>query len=146
MRIKKRQEIYGLRFAEVTLRFPDYHDLELDRKIILNTLSYETAAMTPDEYKTFVATVLEDYPEARNKKDKIKIFRSDPYLNALQVKFAYCITCHKAQGGQWRNVIIDHDYLPSATLEIENLRWFYTAFTRATGQLYLSNFKDDFFE
>lgn len=146
MRIKKHYNMYGLQFADVTLRFPDYKDLELDRRIILNTLTSETASMSGEEYKKLVNLVLEDYPNARTKKDRVKIFREDPFLNALQVKFAYCITCHKAQGGQWENVFIDHDYLPNTVLEIDNLRWFYTAVTRASKQLYLSNFKQEFFD
>jgi len=146
MRIKKHHNLYGLRFADVTLRFPDYNDLEIERKIILNTLTSETASMTGEEYKQLVNQVLEDYPNARTKKDRVKVFREDPFLNALQVKFAYCITCHKAQGGQWQNVFIDHDYLPEPILGIDNLRWFYTAVTRASDHLYLSNFKDDFFD
>jgi exodeoxyribonuclease V len=146
MRIKRYDNLYGLRFADVTLRFPDYNDLELDRKIILNTLTSETASMSGEEYKQLVNKVLEDYQNVRTKKERVKIFREDPFLNALQVKFAYCITCHKAQGGQWENVFIDHDYLPNSVLEIDNLRWFYTAVTRASKHLYLSNFKEDFFE
>ena len=146
MRIKRYDNLYGLRFADVTLRFPDYNDLELERKIILNTLTSETASMSGEEYKLFVNQVLEDYSNARTKKDRVKVFREDPFLNALQVKFAYCVTCHKAQGGQWENVFVDHDYLPDTVLGIDNLRWFYTAVTRASKHLYLSNFKDEFFE
>lgn len=146
MRIKKYHEMYGLRFADVTLRFVDYNDLELERRIILNTLTSETASMSGEEMKQFTSQVLEDYPEARTKKDRVKALRQDPFLNALQVKFAYAVTCHKAQGGQWEHVFIDHDYLPESTLTVDNLRWFYTAVTRASEKLFLTNFKDDFFE
>jgi len=146
VRIKKFHEMYGLRFADVTLRFIDYDDVELDRRIILDTLTSETASMTGEDFKKFSASILEDYPNIRTKKDRVKALREDPFYNALQVKFAYAVTCHKAQGGQWEHVFIDHDYLPDANLTIENLRWFYTAFTRASRKLYLVNFRDEFFE
>jgi exodeoxyribonuclease-5 len=145
VRIKKYHEIYGLRFADVTLRFIDYNNVEIDRRIMIDTLASETASMTSEQMMTLATKIMEDYPAVKSKKERVKILRESPFYNALQVKFAYAVTCHKAQGGQWEHVFIDHDYLQDTTLTIDNLRWFYTAFTRASGRLYLVNFKDEFF-
>jgi len=144
-RIKKYYELYGLRFADVVLKFIDYKDLEIERRIVLDTLTAETPTLTAEQMNAFTLAVLEDYPEVKSKREKYKKLREDPFYNALQVKFSYAVTCHKAQGGQWDSVFIDHDYLPDELISIENLRWFYTAFTRASKTLYLVNFKDLFF-
>lgn len=144
VKIRRYHELYGLRFADVTLQFIDYDNIELDRRIVLDTLSSETASMTGDQMKLFAEKVMEDFPEVKNKKDRVKILRESQFFNALQVKFAYAVTCHKAQGGQWENVFVDHDYLPETTLSVEYLRWLYTAFTRASSTLYLVNFKEEF--
>ena len=89
---------------------------------------------------------MEDYADIKNKRDRIKKVKENPYFNALQVKFSYAITCHKAQGGQWKNVFIDHGWLTEEMVNTEFKRWLYTAFTRPTEQLYLVNFSDNFFK
>ena len=144
-RIKKREEMYGFSFADVTLKMIDYEDEEFDAKIILNSIMSESASLTYDENKKLYESVLADYMEIENKSIRYQKIKKDPYYNALQVKFAYAVTCHKAQGGQWKSVFIEQGYLTDEMMNIEFLRWLYTALTRATEKLYLVNFKDEFF-
>lgn len=139
-------ELYGFRFANVSLRFVDYENVEIDCKIFLETLSIETASFTQEQNHQLFEAVSEDYMEIKNKKDRWKKVKENPYFNALQVKFAYAITCHKAQGGQWKAVFIDHGYLTEDMLDTEYYRWLYTAFTRPTEKLFLVNFNKNFFE
>ncbi len=146
VRIKKYEERYGFHFANVTLRFIDYKDIEIDCKIFLDTLSVEAPSLTADDNRRLFETISEDYPEIRNKRDRWKKILENEFFNALQVKFAYAITCHKAQGGQWKAVFVDHGYLTEEMIDRECLRWFYTAFTRPTERLYLVNFNKEFFE
>ncbi|MBE0673221.1 MAG: AAA family ATPase [Bacteroidales bacterium] len=138
------EERYGFRFAEVSLFFPDYQE-EIDAKIVLDTLHYDTPAMPEDKSRELYFSVLEDYPGLKSKKKQYEAVREDPYFNALQVKFAYAVTCHKAQGGQWRRVFIDQGMFNSQEPTTEYLRWLYTALTRATEKLYLVNFQSKFF-
>ena len=144
--IYKHEELYGFKFANVSLRLIDYPDIEFDCKIILDTLSIETASLSGDQNRKLFDAVAEDYAEITTKKKRWEKIKEDPYFNALQVKFAYAVTCHKAQGGQWRAVFVDQGYLTEEMLNIEFLRWMYTAFTRPTERLYLVNFNKDFFE
>jgi exodeoxyribonuclease-5 len=144
--IYKFEEMYGFRFADVCLRMIDYPDVELDCKIILDTLNIESAALTSDQNRKLFEAVSEDYPDIRNKKKRWEKIRENPYFNALQVKFAYAVTCHKAQGGQWKAVFVDQGYLTEEMINTEYLRWLYTAFTRPTERLYLVNFNKEFFE
>jgi exodeoxyribonuclease-5 len=146
IRIKKQEERYGFHFANVVIRLIDYQYLEIECKILLETLSAEAPALTPEENKRLFEAVSEDYEEIRNKRERWKKIREDPYFNALQVKYSYAVTCHKAQGGQWKTVFLDHGYLTAEMIDREFLRWFYTAFTRAEEKLYLVNFHKDFFE
>ena len=146
VRIKKQEERYGFHFANVVLRLIDYQDLEIECKILLETLKAEAPALTSEENKRLFESISEDYLEIRNKRDRWKKIREDPYFNALQVKYAYAVTCHKAQGGQWKAVFLDHGYLTTEMIDREFLRWFYTAFTRAEERLYLVNFHKDFFK
>lgn len=143
--IYKYESLYGFRFANVSLRLLDYIDVEFDCKIILDTLNIESAALTSDQNRKLFDAVSEDYIDIRNKKKRWEKIRENPYFNALQVKFAYAVTCHKAQGGQWKAVFIDQGYLTEDMLNVEFLRWLYTAFTRPTERLYLVNFNKDFF-
>jgi exodeoxyribonuclease-5 len=143
--IYKYESLYGFRFANVTLRLLDYVDVEFDCKIILDTLNIESAALTSEQNRKLFDAVSEDYTDIRNKKKRWEKIRENPYFNALQVKFAYAVTCHKAQGGQWKAVFIDQGYLTEDMLNLEFLRWLYTAFTRPTDRLYLVNFNKDFF-
>ena len=145
IRIKNYQEKYGFRFADVSIRFIDY-DIEIDTKIMLSTLSIETASLNNDQNKQLYYSVLEDYSDIKSKKQQYELVKKDPFFNALQVKFSYAITCHKSQGGQWKAVFVDQGYLNNDMLNVEYLRWLYTAITRSTEKLYLVNFKKDFFE
>lgn len=145
VRINKYEELYGFRFANVCLRFIDYENIEIDCKIFLETLSIETASFTVEENRRLFEAVSEDYAEIRNKRERWKKVKENPYFNALQVKFAYALTCHKAQGGQWKAVYIDHGYINEEMLDIEFYRWLYTAFTRPAEKLYLVNFDKGFF-
>jgi len=140
------EELYGFRFANVSLHFIDYENVELDCKIFLDTLSIESASFSYEQNLELYNAVSEDYMEIRNKKERWKKIKENPYFNALQVKYAYALTCHKAQGGQWKAVFIDHGYLTEDMLDTEYYRWLYTAFTRPTEKLYLVNFDKGFFE
>lgn len=144
--IYKHEELYGFKFANVSLRLIDYPDIEFDCKIILDTLSIESASLSGEQNRKLFDAVAEDYADISTKKKRWEKIKEDPYFNALQVKFAYAVTCHKAQGGQWRAVFVDQGYLTEEMLNTEFLRWMYTAFTRPTDRLYLVNFNKDFFD
>lgn len=137
-RTRRRSDVYGFHFAEATLYFPDY-DIEIEAKILLDTLRSESPSLTYEESNRLFQAVQEDYMQIGNKRERMKQMRGDPYLNALQLKFAYAVTCHKAQGGQWSNVFLDKGYVTEEMVNAEYLRWLYTAFTRATKKLYLIN-------
>lgn len=144
--IYKYEELYGFRFANVSLRLLDYPDIEFDCKIILDVLAIESASLSGEQNRKLFDAVAEDYVDIRSKKKRWEEIRKNPYFNALQVKFAYAVTCHKAQGGQWSAVFIDQGYLTEEMINTEFLRWLYTAFTRPTERLYLVNFNKEFFE
>lgn len=144
-RIGKRYEMYGFRFADVTLRLIDSNDYEIDMRIILDTLAVEGPSLNADATKALYQKVAEDYAHIRTKKERLQKIKDDPFFNAVQVKFAYAVTCHKAQGGQWKNVFVDQGFFRPEMLNREYLRWLYTAITRASGKLYLVNFSKDFF-
>lgn len=143
--IRGYEELYGFRFANVSLRFVDYENVELECKIFLETLTLESASFPYEQNRQLFDAFSEDYMDTRNKRDRWKKIRENPYYNALQVKYAYALTCHKAQGGQWKAVFVDHGYLTEDMLDKEYYRWLYTAFTRPTEKLYLVNFNDGFF-
>jgi exodeoxyribonuclease-5 len=145
VRIRKYEERYGFHFANVVLRLTDYQDMEIECKILLETLKVEAPSLSSDENKRLFEAISEDYLEIRNKRERWKKIREDPWFNALQVKYSYAVTCHKAQGGQWKAVFLDHGYLTPETIDREFLRWLYTAFTRAEDRLYLVNFHKEFF-
>jgi exodeoxyribonuclease V len=145
-RVGRGEERYGFHFVNVSLEFIDYEGVEMEAKIILDSLSAESASLTAEENKKLFSGVMEDYVDIINKKKKYDSVRSDPFFNALQVKYAYAVTCHKAQGGQWKAIFIDQGFINEAAINIEYLRWLYTASTRATERLYLVNFKNDYFE
>jgi exodeoxyribonuclease-5 len=144
--IQNYEELYGFSFATVTLRFPDYNNEEIDAKILLDTLDSESPALPFEDNKRFFETVQEDYVDIKNKRTRYQEMKKNPYFNALQIKFAYAVTCHKAQGGQWKHVYVDHGYMPEESISHDFLRWLYTACTRATEKLFLVNFKKEFFE
>ncbi len=136
------EEMYGFRFADVTLSLTDYEDCELDVKIMLGTLTSESPSLTRTESETLFAAVWEDYPEIRSKRKRMEEVRKNPYYNALQVKYGYAVTCHKAQGGQWKRVFLDQGYVTPDMAGPDYYRWLYTAFTRASEKLYLVNWSD----
>ena len=138
-RVRREREMYGFRFADVTLCFPDYNDLELEMTVLLDTLHTETPALPKEMNDKLFYAVLEDYADITVKRERMKKMKSDPYYNALQVKYAYAVTCHKAQGGQWKRVFLDQGYMTEDMLSPDYFRWLYTAFTRATETLYLVN-------
>ena len=142
-RMRNERSFYGFRFADVTLCFPDYDYRELDVTILLDTLQSESPALTRQQQETLFNGVWEDYPELTNKRDRMKRLRQDIYYNALQIKYAYAVTCHKAQGGQWEHVYIDQGYINEEMLSPDYFRWLYTAITRATEQVYLVNWPDN---
>ncbi len=146
IKVGKYEEMYGFRFANVSLRLIDYKNLEIDCKIMLDTLTIETASLSGDDQSRFVQAVAEDYADIRNKRKRWEKIKENEYFNALQVKFAYAVTCHKAQGGQWKAVFVDQGYLTGDMIDVEYLRWLYTAFTRPQEKLYMVNFNKEFFE
>lgn len=146
LRVLKIKELYGFRFAEVQIRLVDYPDEpHLDLKIILNTLTSESAALTQEENRKLFEEVMQDYESIPSRQQRFQQLRINPYFNALQVKFAYALTCHKTQGGQWEDVFVDQGFLPEGGLNREYLRWLYTAVTRSTKRVYLVNFGDESF-
>ena len=138
-RVRREREMYGFRFADVVLRFPDYNDMELEVTLLLDTLHVETPALPKEMNDRLFYSVLEDYVDIPTKRERMKKMKTDPYYNALQVKYAYAVTCHKAQGGQWKRVFLDQGYMTEDMLSPDYFRWLYTAFTRATEKLYLVN-------
>ncbi len=144
-KIRKYEERYGFRFAEMVLKFPDY-DLEVESKIMLDVLSLDTPALPADKNKELYQNILADYLHIKTRRKQYEAVRDDPYFNALQIKFAYAVTCHKAQGGQWERVFIDQGMFNRNEITIDYLRWFYTALTRATDRVYLVNFNEEWFK
>ena len=138
-RFRNERSLYGFRFADVTLRFPDYADIEVDCTMLLDTLQAEAPALTREQQDHLFNAVWEDYPDITNRRSRMQRLREDIYYNALQVKYAYAVTCHKAQGGQWEHVYIDQGYITEDMLTPDYFRWLYTAITRATDKVYLIN-------
>ena len=145
VRVRRVCEMYGFRFADVVLYFPDYEE-EMEAKVILDTLHSESPSLTAEENTRLFNAVMEDYADVPSKRERLKRLKNDPWFNALQVKYAYAVTCHKAQGGQWTNVFIDMGYIRPDMLGLDFYRWLYTAFTRTTGRLLLINVSPDYIE
>ena len=143
-KISKFEERYGLHFAEARISFPDYDDQEIVAKVILDTLESESASLTYEQSNMLYQGVNEDYAHLTTKKKRYEAVREDKYYNALQLKYANAVTCHKSQGGQWRCVFIDNPFWQEE-LTLDDLKWLYTAITRATEKVYLVNFKDEVF-
>ncbi len=139
-------ERYDRRFADLRIRLIDYDDIELDVKVMLDVINLESASVPSEDNKEFFYAVAEDYKDVKPRKKMYDTVRENNFFNALQVKFAYAVTCHKAQGGQWKNVFVDHGYFVDDMMNKEYLRWLYTAFTRATEKLFLVNFSKKFLE
>lgn len=146
-RVRNVHEQYGFRFADVALEFLDSEELEpLDCRVILDTLHTDAPNLSPSDSQRLYDAIMIDLADIPNKKERMAALKADPYYNALQIKFAMAITCHKAQGGQWESVFVDQGYLTDEMLDTEFLRWLYTACTRATKELFLVNFSEKFFE
>ena len=138
-RVRHVHELYGFRFAEVTMTLPDYNDYELTAIVLLDTLTSEAPALTREQQQQLFDKVMEDYMDVPYKSDRLKKIKEDKYYNALQIKFAYAATCHKTQGGQWAHVYIDQGYVTDDMLGPDYLHWLYTALTRATETVFLVN-------
>lgn len=145
LRVRRTIELYGFRFADVLVYLPDT-DEELEVKVLLDTLQSETASLSREQQEQLFLGVMEDYPEETTKVGLMKKIKADPFYNALQVKFGYAVTCHKAQGGQWENVFLDIGYVTEEMLGEDFYRWLYTAFTRATHRLFVVNTPKEFLE
>jgi exodeoxyribonuclease-5 len=143
-RIRNFEEVYGMRFAEMTLWFRDA-EMELEAKVMLDTLMMDGPSLTAERSRELYFAILADHPGIKSKRKQFETVRNDPYYNALQIKFAYAVTCHKSQGGQWERVFIDQGMFSRQEPTIDYLRWFYTALTRATEKIYLVNFPDRWF-
>lgn len=138
-RVRNIRELFGFRFADVWLQFPDYNDFEMQQTVILDTLTTEAPALTHEQQEQLYEAVMEDYADIPLKRDRMAKLKQDEYFNALQIKYAYAVTCHKAQGGQWAHVYIDQGYMTDDMLTPDYIHWLYTAFTRATEKLFLVN-------
>lgn len=145
VRVRKYYEMYGFRFADVQLRFPDL-EIEIETRIVLDTLSSDTPALSREQNEQLYTRILEDYTHIASQRERMQRLKADPWFNALQVKYAYGVTCHKAQGGQWRHVYIDMGYIDLQNLTLDFYRWLYTALTRATERVYFINVGDAFIE
>ena len=143
-KISKSEERYGLHFAEARISFPDYDDQEITAKVILDTLESESASLTYEQSNMLYQGVNADYSHITTKKKRYEAVREDKYFNALQLKYANAVTCHKSQGGQWKCVFIDNPFWQDE-INIDDLKWLYTAITRATEKVYLVNFRDELF-
>ena len=155
-RVRGERELYGFHFIDAEITFPDYADSQLECTLLLDTLHTEAPALTADQQQQLWNRVIADYEEINiaspgerpqwkraTKTEKLKAMRSDPHYNALQVKYAYAVTCHKAQGGQWANVFIDQGYMTEEMLGPDYFRWLYTALTRATHRVFLVNWPEE---
>ena len=142
-RVRNMRELYGFRFADITIEFPDYDNYELQVTAILDTLQSEAPALTREEQELLYNNVLADYAHITVKRERMEKMRNDIYFNALQVKYAYAVTCHKAQGGQWEHAYLDQGYMTDDMLTPSYIHWLYTAFTRATNHLYLVNWRQE---
>jgi exodeoxyribonuclease-5 len=143
-RILGTEERYGFSFADMVLKFNDY-DLELESKVMLDVLHLDTPALPSDKSSELFHNILAGYPGIKNRRKQYEAVREDPYFRALQIKFAYAVTCHKAQGGQWERVFIDQGMFNRLDITLDYLRWFYTALTRSTYRIYLVNFAEEWF-
>lgn len=142
LKVRRRIDLYGFRFATLLLQFPDYDNYELEATVLLDTLTSEAPALTHEQQEQLFHQIEEDYQDIPLKADRMKAIRQDQFFNALQVKFAYAVTCHKAQGGQWTHVYVDQGYMTDDMLNPDYIHWLYTAFTRATEMLYLVNWPE----
>ncbi len=139
LKVRNVRQLYGFRFADTWLQFPDYGDEELQATVLLDSLHTEAPALTVEQGDRLFHAVMEDYADIPRKPDRIKRIKEDPHFNAIQIKYAYAVTCHKAQGGQWAHIYLDQGYMTDAMVTPDYIHWLYTAFTRATEKLFLVN-------
>jgi len=142
LRVRNVHECHGFLFADVWLQFPDYNQLEQQQRVILDTLTAESPALNHEQQERLYESVMADYADIPLKRNRIEKLKADPYFNALQIKYAYAVTCHKAQGGQWAHVYVDQGYVTEEMLTPDYIHWLYTAFTRATEKLFLVNWPE----
>ena len=140
VKLRRFEDYYGFRFADVRLSFPDYGDYEIDCRIMLDTLSSEAPSLTREQSSALFYAVSEDYADIKSKAKRYKEVRENPHFNAVQVKFAYAVTAHKAQGGEWKAVFVDRMLFGDEEMSRDLMRWLYTALTRASERVYLVNF------
>ena len=143
VRVRNFRELYGFHFADATLRFPDYDDFELDTIVLTDTLQSDAPALTQEQSTALFKAIEEDYADIPRKADRMKAIREDAYFNALQIKYAYAVTCHKAQGGQWSHVYIDQGYMTDDMLTPDYIHWLYTAITRGREKVYMVNWRKE---
>ena len=142
-RVRHFRELYGFRFADATLRFPDYDGEELQSIVMLDALATDAPALSREQQERLYNSVMADYDDVPLKADRMRAVRDNPYYNALQIKFAYAVTCHKAQGGQWEHVYVDQGFMTADMLTPDYFHWLYTAVTRARTRLFLVNWPDE---
>jgi exodeoxyribonuclease-5 len=145
-KLRRYEELYGFRFANAILSFPDYEETEIECKIMLDTINSESPSLTREESNRLFYEVEKDYTHIKSKIKRFQEIRENPHFNALQIKFSYAVTCHKAQGGQWSAVFVDRCLFGDEPMTRDMMRWLYTALTRATEKVYLVNFDERFFE
>ena len=143
VRVRNFRELYGFHFADAILRFPDYDDFELDTIVLTDTLQSDAPALTQEQNNALFKAIEEDYADIPRKADRMKAIREDAYFNALQIKYAYAVTCHKAQGGQWSHVYIDQGYMTDDMLTPDYIHWLYTAITRGRERVYMVNWRKE---
>lgn len=143
VRVRNFRELYGFHFADAILRFPDYDDFELDTIVLTDTLQSDAPALTQEQSNALFKAIEEDYADIPRKADRMKAIREDAYFNALQIKYAYAVTCHKAQGGQWSHVYIDQGYMTDDMLTPDYIHWLYTAITRGKEKVYMVNWRKE---
>ncbi|MCD8202997.1 MAG: ATP-binding domain-containing protein, partial [Prevotella sp.] len=138
-RVTNIRELYGFHFADVNIMFPDYDEREIKATVIMDSLTAEAPSLTRQQSENLFNAILEDYADIPTKVERFKKIRQDSYYNAIQIKYAYAVTCHKAQGGQWAHIYLDQGYMTDDMLSPDYIHWLYTAFTRATEKLFLVN-------
>lgn len=143
LKVKQYKDLYGFRFADIEVRLTDYPDEPpLELKVCLDSLHVEGPSLTYAQNKQLWDEVMADYAHLKTKAERVAAVKQDPYVNALQVKYAYALTCHKTQGGQWPTVFVDLGYFTDDMLDADFFRWLYTALTRAVDRLYLVGFDE----
>ncbi len=142
VRVRNFRELYGFHFADATLRFPDYDNFELDTIVLTDTLQSDAPALTQEQSTALFNAIEEDYADIPRKADRMKAIREDAYFNAIQIKYAYAVTCHKAQGGQWSHVYIDQGYMTDDMLTPDYIHWLYTAITRGREKVFMVNWTE----